>query len=199
MIGGTISPHIRNFPVVINDGEETTVCPHLDLSNGPPYGLQMYFFEQVDIFTTKIHLKAFFEKKLQHRFVPQKNNASTAICNGKCRVLTTLLVEVLINVNAITPFRLFACQYGQKHLWTSFQSMYQDVFVSNPNNLWDLTMSMRHDKGRIIMFRNKRKRKRKTKSESNSLLVAQIHYVTLIESTFKLTITDLMSDIDMVW
>ena len=61
------------------------------------------------------------------------------------------------------PFKVFVMTYGCKHPLADFIEDYADVFESNPDNMWDLTINMFHKKQHVVMF----KRRRATRAGEN--------------------------------
>ena len=151
VIGGAKVFPKRNFPVVCNVYGTTRVAIHLDLVCHLPFRIQLYFHDNQDAASARTIITDMFTEHGCHRVKPNPRGAN--LCEGPVMVPTWILVESLRKVQSILTCDIFLNQYGCKKLWLDFQVQFKDVFIPDRNNLWDLTINMRHKEGHIIMFR----------------------------------------------
>ena len=153
--GSTIFPN-RNFPVLSNYRQTTRKSVHLDLICTLPFRLQIYFCQREDLVNARRLIISFFDK--HHCHYVKANLTGAHLCSGPVMIPTRVLVQSLKCVKNMFPScELYLNQYGGKYSWLYFQMHFENVFIPNRNNLWDLTLTMRHKSGRIIMFRRKGK------------------------------------------
>ena len=76
------------------------------------------------------------------------------------------LTDGLDHMYEQVPFKTFVMTYGCKHPLSDFVKDYSDVFESNPDNMWDLTMNMFHKNLDVVMFKRRRNTRAGTKPSS---------------------------------
>lgn len=152
-IGGSKITPKRNFPVVCKLDGIAKKCPHLDVISLSHFRVQVYFSTTEEVATAKALMTTIIEKKHKcHFFKPNPDQAK--LCEGQVMIPIRVLMESLKFVLAIYPLsQIFLHQYGQRYLWGHFRKDFADVIVPDRHNLWDLTLTMRHKEGHIIMFR----------------------------------------------
>ena len=155
IIGGSQVKSNRDFPVTRNDRGIARPCMHLDLVCSLPFRVQLYLHEADDVRTARRIIISVFDKYHRHFVKPKPIDAN--LCEVHTMVPTRILMESLQYVQRVIPScELFLNQYGGKYSWSDFQKDFRDVVIPSRHNLWDLTMTMRHKSGCIIMFRRKR-------------------------------------------
>ena len=151
-IGGPPIRCNRNFPVMFHDRGTAKACAHLDVVCQRPFLLKVYFHKAAHVEMAKEIIGQVYKKNRCH-FVGL-DSTSNRLCIKQLMARTNILVDALVRVKAaVRSCQVFLNQFGGKHPWLDFQKRFRNVFIPNPYNLWDLTITMRHKLRHIIMFR----------------------------------------------